>query len=105
MVLVTAITGFDHGSRRRCGDVFEVSPAQAKALKRNGLVTFDEEVADPASAAGEKSSASQAAPVSPQTTVSESVSGATETETETEAETETETETARGKVKAKTAGA
>ncbi|MNH45711.1 hypothetical protein D3C79_1082300 [compost metagenome] len=59
------------------------------------MVTFDEEVADPASAAGEKSSASQAAPVSPQTTVSESVSG----------ETETETETARGKAKAKAAGA
>lgn len=76
MVLVTATTGFDHGGRRRRGDEFEVSPQQAEALKRNGLVTYDEAPVDPGSAAGETSSASQAAPASPQTTAKPSRRGA-----------------------------
>lgn len=76
MVLVTATAGFEHGGRRRRGDEFEVSLQQAKALKRNGLVTYDEEQADPRSAAGETSSASPAVPASPQTTAKRSGRGA-----------------------------
>ncbi|MCY1280850.1 hypothetical protein D9M68_888020 [compost metagenome] len=76
MVLVTAITGFDHGGRRRRGDEFEVSLQQARALKRNGLVAYAEDRADPTSAAGETSSASRAAPVSLQTTAMPSGRGA-----------------------------
>ena len=76
MVLVTAVTGFDHGGRRRRGDEFEVSLQHAKALKRNGLVTFDEAQTDPMPAAGETSSASRAAPASPQATAKPSGRGA-----------------------------
>ncbi|EPO7918061.1 hypothetical protein ACQYZM_29520 [Pseudomonas aeruginosa] len=76
MVLVTATTGFDHGGRRKRGEEFDVSPQQALALKRNGLVTYDENQSDPEPAAGEKSSASQVAPVSPQTTARQSGRGA-----------------------------
>ncbi|MGC8384597.1 hypothetical protein ACP3P8_18920 [Pseudomonas aeruginosa] len=53
MVLVTALTGFDHGGRRRRDEQFDVSPQHAAALKRNGLVTYDENQADPDLAAGE----------------------------------------------------
>ncbi|HCF3422278.1 TPA: hypothetical protein ACJYA9_000802 [Pseudomonas aeruginosa] len=76
MVLVTATTGFDHGGRRKLGEEFDVSPQQAAALKRKGLVTYDENQVDPDPAAGEKSSASQVAPVSPQTTAKQSGRGA-----------------------------
>ncbi|HBP1136129.1 hypothetical protein [Pseudomonas aeruginosa] len=75
MVLVTALKGFDHGGRRRRDEQFDVSPQHAAALKRNGLVTYDENQADPDPAAGEKSSASQVAPVSAQTTAKQSGRG------------------------------
>lgn len=76
MVLVVATTGFDHGGRRTLDEEFDVSPQQAAALKRKGLVTYDEDQVDPDPAAGEKSSASQVAPVSPQTTAKQSGRGA-----------------------------
>ncbi|MCY1365648.1 hypothetical protein D9M69_525060 [compost metagenome] len=75
MVLVTATAGFDHGGRRARGDEFEVSLQQARALRGKGLVRFDEQQADPACAAGETSSASPAAPASPQTTAKASRRG------------------------------
>lgn len=64
---VIALCSFEHGSSRRRGERFDVSDNHAAALLRAGLV---EVVGDhpPAKAAGEKSSASQAAQVlTPQT--------------------------------------
>ncbi|MCP1646987.1 hypothetical protein [Pseudomonas nitroreducens] len=76
MVLVTATAGFDHDARRKLGEEFDVSRQHAEALKKKGLVTYDENQSDPEPAAGEKSSASQVAPVSPQTTARQSGRGA-----------------------------
>lgn len=76
MVLVTATQSFEHGGARRRGQQFELSQNQAQLLKRKGLVTFEEAESDPSRAAGETSSASPAAPVSPQTTAKKSASGA-----------------------------
>ena len=78
MVAVTALTGFDHDRRRHKGEVFEVSIHQARALKRNGLVSFydPEEGADPTGAAGGKSSASRAGRASRPKTAKPSAGGA-----------------------------
>ena len=76
MVAVTALSSFEHGGKRKRDDVFEVSDTHAKALKRAGLVSFDEAQGDPIDAAGAKSSASPVAQVSPQTTAKRSGSGA-----------------------------
>lgn len=65
MKQVKALSGFEHGRRRHCGDTFPVSEQQAIALERAGLVTIVGEAPDvdnPSGAAGEKSSASPAAP-------------------------------------------
>lgn len=75
MVLVTATAGFDHVGRRQRGEVFDVSQQQAIALKRKGLVTYDENQVDPDQAAGETSSASQVAQASAQTTARKSGRG------------------------------
>ncbi|WP_201264176.1 hypothetical protein [Pseudomonas aeruginosa] len=92
MVLVTATSGFDHGGQRRRGEVFDVSTQHAIALKKKGLVTYDENQVDPAKAAGEMSSASQVAPASPQTTVNESDAGVTDQGNENPLEPEPEPE-------------
>lgn len=78
MVEVTAIRGFDHDRRRHRGEVFEVSLQQARALKRQGLVSFDdpEQEPDPTGAAGGKSSASQAGQASRPKTAKPSAGGA-----------------------------
>lgn len=75
MVLVTATAGFEHAGSRKRGEAFEVSQQQAVALKRKGLVTYDENQVDPDQAAGEMSSASQVAQASPQTTAKKSGRG------------------------------
>lgn len=71
---VIALQSFEHGGTRRRGDRFEVSDAHAAGLIRNGLVKLAEAV-DPSQAAGEKSSASQAAQASAQQTSKPSVHG------------------------------
>lgn len=76
MVSVTALTGFEHGGKRKRADVFDVSEAHAKALKRAGLVSYEASQVDPIDAAGAKLSASPAAQVSPQTTAKKPSTGA-----------------------------
>lgn len=75
MVMVTARTSFEHGGSRRTGDEFEVSEHQAKQLVTRGLVHATVSDSDPSKAAGELSSASQAAQASPQTTAKPSGRG------------------------------
>lgn len=70
---VEALTGFDHGGRRRKGDRFPVSPAVAKELARVGLVRIPR---DPEKAPAQRSSASPAGQASPQTTAKKSKPGA-----------------------------
>lgn len=73
---VSALTSFEHNGARRRGDVFDVSDNHAKALHKAGLVQIIGAESDPSKAAGAKSSASPAAPVSPQTTAQKSKPGA-----------------------------
>lgn len=75
MVMVTARTSFEHGGRRRPGDEFDVSEHQAKQLAARGLVHPTVSDNDPSVAAGELSSASQAAQALPQTTAKPSGRG------------------------------
>lgn len=75
MVKVTARASFEHGGKRRPGDEFEVSEFQARELVRRGLVAMTEGDRNPLPAAGEPSSASQAAQASPQTTAKPSGRG------------------------------
>lgn len=73
---VEAIKSFDYDGARRRGDRFEVSPQHADALRRRGLVVLVAATADnPSTAAGEKSSASPAAPASLGTTAKQSGRG------------------------------
>ena len=83
MVEVTALTGFDHDRRRHKGEVFEASLHHARALKRQGLVSFDdpEEGADPSGAAGGKSSASRAGQASRPKTAKPSAGGSKSSKT------------------------
>lgn len=74
-MLVEALQSFEHSGSRRKHSQFTVSEPTAKELVRAGLVRIVDQ--RPQEAAGTKSSASPAAPVSPQTTVSESESGDT----------------------------
>lgn len=69
---VEALTGFDHGGRRRKGTQFPVSDQTAKELHRAGLVRI---VPDPAKAPAQRSSASPAGQASPQTTAASSRRG------------------------------
>lgn len=81
MKRVIALQSFDHGGMRRRGDVFVVSPQVAEQMHRNGLVRIHSESkspADPSQAAGAKSSASPAAPVSRKRTARKSESGETD---------------------------
>lgn len=79
MAKVTAISNFEHGGQRRCGDQFTVSDAAAIKLRDKGLVTINGDVAviheRPMTAAGAPSSASRAAQASPQATVKKSEPG------------------------------
>lgn len=76
MIEVIAITGFEHGGRRRRGEQFFVSEQVATRLKAKRLVAVVEDAAHPMKPAGAPSSASQAGQASPQTTSPESESGA-----------------------------
>lgn len=79
MEQVKALQGFDHNGPVRRGALIWVTPRTARDLARAGLVKrlrTDEPAADPSSAAGTPSSASPAAPASPQTTASVSDDGA-----------------------------
>lgn len=74
-MLVEAIKCFDHSGLRKRNAKFEVSELIAKELVKARLVRIIDQ--RPMVAAGKKLSASQAAQVSPQTTVKKSGSGAT----------------------------
>ncbi|ARP86291.1 hypothetical protein CAL13_08835 [Bordetella genomosp. 9] len=77
MVTVTARQSFDHDGKRMPGDQFEVSEQHAKQLACKGLIdTWSNDSADPQEAAGEPSSASQAAQASRRTTAKRSGRGA-----------------------------
>lgn len=80
MTTVEALTGFDHGGNRRRGSRFQVSEHTAKALARAGLVRVTEN--RPKKADGAKSSASPAAPASPQTTAKPRSGGAKDRKSE-----------------------
>lgn len=71
---VIALQSFEHGGTRRRGDRFEVSDAHAAGLLRARLVQLATP-ADPSPAAGEKSSASQAAQASAEQTSKPSARG------------------------------
>lgn len=78
MTRVIALQAFDHGGPRVRGAEFDVSEGMAAKLRAKGLVRVQGDgldKLDPSGAAGEPSSASQVAPVSPQATVSSSGSG------------------------------
>jgi hypothetical protein len=77
MVTVTAIQNFDHGDKKRRGDVFEVSDPTAQKLKARGLVVIDGEAhpLHPTEAAGVKLSALPAAQALPQTIAKKSGNG------------------------------
>ena len=77
-MIVTALQSFNHGSiRANRGDQIDILSTHAKALRDKGLVSFNGLPDDPPPpASGAKSSASPAAPVAPQTTLSGSGAGA-----------------------------
>lgn len=78
MTRVIALQSMEHGGPRRRGDAFEVSPQVAEQLARRGLARAlgDDVPLDPSMAVGTPSSASPAAPASPQTTAPASAPGA-----------------------------
>lgn len=76
MIEVIALTGFEHGSRRRRDERFFVSEQVATRLKAKRLVAVVEDAARPSKPAGAPSSASQAGQASPQTTSKRSAAGA-----------------------------
>lgn len=85
MKQVEAKSGFDHGGMRRRGDRFQVSDKHAEQLEAAGLVRVLDDgptPAHPSTAAGEKSSASRAAPASPKKTAKPSGRGAKKAQTE-----------------------
>ena len=78
MKQVEAISGFEHGKRRFRGDRFSVSEQHAEQMVRAGLVKVlgdGPTTENPSTAGGEKSSASPAAPASPQTIATPSKRG------------------------------
>ena len=79
MARVIALQGFDHGGPRLRGAEFDLSDGMATKLKAKGLVRIvgdGSDKLDPSVAAGEPSSASQAGPAVPQTTLPEAKPGA-----------------------------
>ena len=72
---VRALSAFEHNGSRRRNESFEVSDTHAKQLEKAGLVEIIGAADDPGKAAGAKSSASPAAPVSAQTTAKKSGGG------------------------------
>lgn len=75
MIEVEALQAFEHGGARHRGDRFTASPKVAQALADKRLVRLVEDAARPRPAAGATSSASPAAPVSPQTIAQSSKRG------------------------------
>jgi hypothetical protein len=76
METVIAISSFDHDDQKvRRGQQLTVSPQTADDLVRNALVRRMRDPANPSKAAGTRSSASPAAPASPQTTAKQSAGG------------------------------
>lgn len=85
MTQVRAKFGFDHDGPRRRGAIFPVSKQVAEEMERRGLVEIVGEgptPENPSTADGEPSSASPAAPVSPQATVPTSKHGGRKRKTE-----------------------
>lgn len=79
MPYVIALQSFDHGQRRAKGARFLASDREAEKMRRKGLVMIDASLpqdSHPTQPAGAPSSASQAGPALPQTTLPESKPGA-----------------------------
>lgn len=81
MLKVQAVRTFDHGGKRKKGSIFKLTEATAHDLAQRGLISVVVEPPKveerPKQAAGQKSSASPAAPVSRRRTARRSASGAT----------------------------
>jgi len=72
-MVIQALKSFDHNGLRRKFETFVVSDSMGKQLTQRGLAK--EVKADPPTAAGEKSSALQAAPASQEQTQKKSKRG------------------------------
>ncbi len=78
MASVMALQNFDHGDKKRRGDMFEVSDQIAQKLKARGLVSIEGEAhpSRPMIAAGVKPSVLPAGQVLPQAIAKKSGNGA-----------------------------
>jgi len=77
MITVMAIQNFDHGTKKKRGDMFDVSDQVAQKLKARGLVVVHGEAitSHPIQPVGGKLSALPAVEVLPQTIVKKSGNG------------------------------
>jgi len=77
MITVMAIQNFDHGTKKKRGDMFDVSDQVAQKLKARGLVSIHGEAlpSHPIQPVGGKLSALPAVEVLPQTIVKKSGNG------------------------------
>ena len=76
---VTALSNFEHGTKRRKNDVFYVSEAHAIALSRAGLVLINNDLVPTKAAFKEvELSVLEVAQVLPEQTLSESENGETQ---------------------------